>query len=50
MAEQVPASQHVLKKPKKISSTIQKYINMAGQLNRAVDNPFVPDVLKKETQ
>ena len=28
--------------------TTQKYINMAGQLNRAVDNLYVPDVLKNK--
>ncbi len=29
-------------------TTTQKYINMAGQLNRAVENLYVPDVLKKK--
>ena len=31
-------------------ATTQKYISMAGQLNRAVDNLYVPDVLKKKAQ
>lgn len=29
-------------------TTTQKYINMAGQLTRAVDNLYVPDVLKRK--